>query len=148
MWNDITNFSQFEAESLYEALECFKDLLRKVPHIGLPVWFQVQTFYNGLTNNNKVMIDAATGGSLNSKTPEAVYNLIEEMAKNSYQWQSDRSQPRKVVGVHRLDSVIALSAQIEALNRKIDKISMTTPAMQHQGVQCEQYGGSYKSIDC
>ena len=148
MRNDITTFSQFEAESLYEAWERFKDLLRRVPHHGLPVWLQVQTFYNGLTNNNKTMIDAAAGGSLNSKTPEAAYNLIEEMATNSYQWQSDRSQPRKAAGIHSLDSVTSLSAQIEALNKKIDKMSMTAPAMQVQGVQCDQYGGGQRNIDC
>ena len=46
--NDITTFAQFEMESLYEAWERYKDLLRKCPHHGLPVWLQVQTFYNGL----------------------------------------------------------------------------------------------------
>ena len=134
MRTDITTFSQFEAESLYEACERFKDLLRKVPHHGLQVWLQVQTFYNGLTNNNKTMIDAAAGGSLNNKTHEVAYNLIEEMATNSYQWQSDRSQPRKVAGVHGLDFVTTLSAQIEALNKKIDKMSMTVATMQIQRV--------------
>ena len=95
-----------------------------------------------------MMIDAATRRSLNSKTSEAAYNLIEEMAMNSYQWQSDRSQLGMVVRVHGLDYVIALSTQIEALNGKIDKISMTASTMQVQGVQCEQYGGSHRSIDC
>ncbi|KAK9225233.1 hypothetical protein WN943_010274 [Citrus x changshan-huyou] len=48
-------------ESLYEAWERYKDLLRKCPHHGLPVWLQVQTFYNGLGSNTRIMIDAAPG---------------------------------------------------------------------------------------
>ncbi|KAL5565345.1 hypothetical protein UlMin_028509 [Ulmus minor] len=40
MRNDITNFFQHDQESLYEAWERFKDLLRKCPHHGLPLWMQ------------------------------------------------------------------------------------------------------------
>lgn len=35
MRNDITSFLQMEGESLYEACERFKDLLRKCPHHDL-----------------------------------------------------------------------------------------------------------------
>src|SRR5215470_9360816 len=119
MRNDITTFMQSEMESLYEAWERYRDLLRRVPHHELPVWLQVQTFYNGLTNTNKAMIDAAAGGSLNHKTPEAAYNLIDEMATNSYQWQPERVQTRKPVGVHNVDNYTMLLAQIEALSKKI-----------------------------
>ena len=81
--------------SLYEAWERYKDLLRKCPHHGLPVWFQVQTFYNGSGSNTRTMIDTAAGGTLMGKTPEKVYELLEEMASNNYQWSSERSMPRK-----------------------------------------------------
>ena len=62
--NDITTFAQFEMESLYEAWERYKDLLRKCPHHGLLVCLQVQTFYNGLGSNTRTMIDAAAGATL------------------------------------------------------------------------------------
>jgi len=35
------------------------------------------------------MNDAAAGGTLLSKTEEEAYNLIEEMALNSYQWSNE-----------------------------------------------------------
>jgi len=35
------------------------------------------------------MIDAAAVGTLMSKTKEEVYNLIEEMALNNYQWSNE-----------------------------------------------------------
>ncbi|KAF7824295.1 uncharacterized protein G2W53_022439 [Senna tora] len=59
MRNDITSFVLLDNESLYEAWERFKELLRKCPHHGLPKWLQVQTFYNGLSSGIRTSIDAA-----------------------------------------------------------------------------------------
>ncbi|KAL0366776.1 UNVERIFIED_CONTAM: hypothetical protein Sradi_3567700, partial [Sesamum radiatum] len=59
-----TGFSLYlllDRESLYDAWERFKSMLRKCPHHELPVWRQVQTFYNGVTLANRVTIDAAAG---------------------------------------------------------------------------------------
>ncbi|KAL5580713.1 hypothetical protein UlMin_013155 [Ulmus minor] len=51
-------------QSLYEAWVRYKDLLRKCPHHGLPLWMQVQMFYNGLLPNTQTMVDAASGGAI------------------------------------------------------------------------------------
>ena len=61
MRNDITNFFQQDQESLYENWERFKDLLRKCPHHGLPMWMQMQPFYNSFHPNTQTMVDAANG---------------------------------------------------------------------------------------
>lgn len=50
----ITSFFQQDEESLYDAWEHFKDLLR---------WLLVQIFYNGLNNTTRLMIDASADGS-------------------------------------------------------------------------------------
>ena len=84
--NEITMFLQLDMESLYEAWERFKDLLRRCPHHELPIWLLVQTFYNGLNSPTRNMADAAAGGTIMRKTPEEAYELLEEMASNSYQW--------------------------------------------------------------
>ena len=47
--NQITTFSRKEDETLYEAWERFKDLLRLCPHRGLQRWMIMQTFYNEVT---------------------------------------------------------------------------------------------------
>ncbi|KAH9697798.1 hypothetical protein KPL71_023761 [Citrus sinensis] len=142
--NDITTFAQFEMESLYEAWERYKDLLRKCPHHGLPVWLQVQTFYNGLRSNTRTMIDAATGGTLMGKTPEAAYELLEEMASNNYQWSSERSMPRKTVGAHNIDVFTALFAQMTTLSNKLEHLNVS--AIQTQ--VCELCRGNYTSVNC
>ena len=143
--NDISSFMQIDGESLYDTWERFKDLLRKCPHHGLPSWLQVQTFYNGLNIVTKQTIDAAAGGTLNSKTPEGAQALIEEMAMNNYQWHSSRNRPVKQAGVHQIDAMTSLAAQVEALSRKIDRMQMPVHAAQ---VSCELCGGAHLSHDC
>ena len=42
--NEITSFHQLKDESLYEASERFKKLLRRCPHHGIPCCIQLETF--------------------------------------------------------------------------------------------------------
>ncbi|XP_010253000.1 PREDICTED: uncharacterized protein LOC104594412 [Nelumbo nucifera] len=142
----IATWDEMDGESLYESWERYKELLRKVPHHELPVWLHVQTFYNGLTEANKTIMDAAVGESINNKTPEIAHALIEEMAANNYQWHSKRAQVRRQPGLHNVDTYIALSAQIGALSKKIDEMQMA--AMHVQTVACEWCGGGHISTKC
>ena len=89
---DLTTFTKLESESIYEVWERYKRLIRKVPHHGLPAWLEIQFFYN---ENTKKIINAAARGALMVKERDEAYKLLEEMASNSYQWQSDRAMPRK-----------------------------------------------------
>ncbi|XP_030963798.1 uncharacterized protein LOC115984958 [Quercus lobata] len=114
--NDITTFIQFEGESLNEAWERYKDLLRRCPHHDLSAWLQVQTFYNGLGATNRSMVDAAASGALMSKTHEVAYELLEELASNNYQWPIERAMPRKIARVLELDSITSLAAQMKSFN--------------------------------
>ena len=43
----------------------------------------LQYFYEGLSNMERSMIDAASGGALGDMTPAEAMNLIEKMASNS-----------------------------------------------------------------
>ncbi|XP_027333518.1 uncharacterized protein LOC113848267 [Abrus precatorius] len=146
MRNDISSFYQLESETLYDTWERFKELLRKCPHHGIPDWLQVQTFYNGLNTATRQMIDAAAGGTLNSKTPRAAQELFEEMAMNNYQWSSTRSKPAKSAGIYSLDAVTSLAMQVEALGKKIDGLSVNhqvAPVM-----RCDICGGGHPNHEC
>ncbi|KAG8492789.1 hypothetical protein CXB51_010262 [Gossypium anomalum] len=101
-----------DLETLYDVWERYKGLLRRCPHHGLPLWLQVQTFYNGVNPSTRQMIDAAAGGTINNKTPKAAYEFIEEMSVNNYQWQVMRTKPTKEAGVYNVDSVPMLSNQV------------------------------------
>src|SRR2546430_1464037 len=141
--SDITIFYQYENESLYEAWERFKEHLRKCPHHGQPKWMLVQLFYNGLSTNTQLNVDAASGGAINNKTPDEAYELLEVMANNNY-LKNDRNIIKKP-GVIEVDEVTALKAQIAAMDRKISKLSVN--AVQIPQV-CEFYAGSHASFDC
>ena len=88
MRNDITFFTQCDSESLYEAYERFKELLRKCPYHDLPKWLQVQTFYSGMMGQIRTIIDAATSGSFMGRSLDEAYELLEEMASNNDHWST------------------------------------------------------------
>ncbi|KAF7837570.1 uncharacterized protein G2W53_006052 [Senna tora] len=124
MRNDITSFVLLDNESLYEAWERFKELLRKCPHHGLPKWLQVQTFYNGLSSEIRTSIDAAAGGALMSKPVDAAYTLLETMSSNNHQWHSDRHVHARVAGVQDSDMFASLSSQIAALTKDVKSLGI------------------------
>ena len=146
MRSDITIFFQQDMESLYEAWERYKDLLWKCPHHGLPVWMRVQTFYNGLLPNTQAMVDAASGGAINNKTLEEAYDLIKVMASNNYMKASDRSFPKKSVGVHEVDSFTALLAQLASIKKQLGSLNVN--AINSPTLICEFCGGNHFSREC
>ncbi|GJT06511.1 zinc finger, CCHC-type containing protein [Tanacetum coccineum] len=62
--NDILMFQQHKDESLYNAWNRFKDLLRKVRHHGLDLWLQVQIFYDHVNYATQMAIDYAADDRL------------------------------------------------------------------------------------
>jgi len=70
------------------------------------------------------MIDAAVGDTLMSKTEEEEYNLIEEMALNNYQWSNERGQPKRVGGKYEIDALTLLTAKMDAMTQKLDKLNV------------------------
>jgi len=62
--DQITWLYQKDGESLYDAWERFKEMLRLCPHHGLEKWLIVHTFYNGLSYTTKMIVDVAAGGAL------------------------------------------------------------------------------------
>jgi len=51
----------------------------------------IEAFCNSVTQALKSFIDAVARGTLMSKIEDEAYNLIEEMALNSFQWSTKRS---------------------------------------------------------
>ena len=87
---EINAFRQLEGENLAEAWDGFHELLRKCPHHRLTRWMQVHTFYNGLRDATRTVIDASVGGALMKKTMDQAYGILEDAATNTNQWPRDR----------------------------------------------------------
>ena len=60
-----------------------------MPITWLPNWMQIEIFYNGMNGHTRTIVDATVVGTLMSKTVEAAYTLLEEIATNSYQWPNE-----------------------------------------------------------
>ncbi|XP_073120583.1 uncharacterized protein [Henckelia pumila] len=62
------------------------------------------------------MLDAAAGGNLLRKSLEDGYELIEEMASTIYHPQSERNETRRSAGIHHVDALTLVAAQLETGN--------------------------------
>ncbi|GJU93430.1 reverse transcriptase domain-containing protein [Tanacetum coccineum] len=82
--NEISHFTQKFEETFSEAWERFKEMLRACPHHGFTELTQVDTFYNGLNENDQDSLNAAAGGNLLSKTTREALNIIENKSKVRY----------------------------------------------------------------
>jgi len=73
---EISAFQQDMDESLGQAWDIFKGLLRKTPIHGFDQPTQLTLFLAGLKSQSKLMLDASVGGSIKWKTPKEAYELI------------------------------------------------------------------------
>ena len=92
------------------------------------------------------MISAVAGGTLNNKTPKQEQDLIEQMTMDNYQWSTARTKPSRQVGVYDVDAVTALTAQIEAMNKKID--GLTLSQNQPKFMKCDSYREKDRTQEC
>nr|GEV70606.1 DNA-directed DNA polymerase [Tanacetum cinerariifolium] len=74
-WEDLT---------FGEAWERFKEMIRACPHHGFIELAQIDTFYNGLNDNDQDSLNAAAGGNLLSKTTREALQIIENKLKVRY----------------------------------------------------------------
>ena len=149
--NDITSFQQVDGEALYEAWERFKELLRKCPYHGLPHWIQMETFYNGLNAQTRSMVDASANGALLMKSYNEAYEILERMSNNNYQWPTERvATGRRVAGVHEVDAVTALTAQVSSLSNILKSMNMAAGANSVQAVEvvCVYCGEGHSFENC
>ena len=70
-------------ESLYDYLECFKKLTMACPYHGYTQQNLMMYFYSGLTDEERRMVNAASGGNIQNKTTEEVFELFSEQAEGS-----------------------------------------------------------------
>ncbi|GJV83700.1 reverse transcriptase domain-containing protein [Tanacetum coccineum] len=79
--NEISRFTQNFEETFGEAWEGFKEMLRACPHHGFTELTQIDTFYNGLNENDQDSLNAVAGGNILSKTTREALNIIENKLK-------------------------------------------------------------------
>ena len=118
---EINKFRQLEGENLVEAWDRFYELLRKCPNNRLTRWMQVHTFYNGLSDATRTVIDASAGGALMKKTMNQVYEILEDTATNTNQWPRDRITPVKTVGGADNEVLSSLVTHVAQLTKQLGR---------------------------
>ena len=63
----INKFKQKENESLFDAWEIYKDMIRLCPYHGREEWLMSHTFYNGLLYNTKMNLSITANSALMDK---------------------------------------------------------------------------------
>ncbi|GJX94997.1 hypothetical protein Tco_0349583 [Tanacetum coccineum] len=111
--------------------ERFKEMLRACPHYGFTELTQVDTFYNGLNENDQDSLNAAAGGNLLSKTTREALNIIENKSKVRYSRNKSnvsRMNTTSRESVSKTDERIdKLADQILTLDEIVSK-KVVTPA--------------------
>ncbi|XP_073152882.1 uncharacterized protein [Henckelia pumila] len=74
---------------------------------------QTQTFYNGVDQSVRSMLDTAANGSLFRKKPAEAWEIIGNMAESNIGWTYVKKE--KKAGVLEVDALTALNAKIDAL---------------------------------
>ncbi|XP_024035580.1 uncharacterized protein LOC112096382 [Citrus clementina] len=96
------------------------------------------------------MVDASANGAMLSKFYTEAYEILERIANNNYQWPS-ATQPvvRGSVGVHNIDAITALLAQVTSLTNMV-KAMTSAPATVKQVTElsCVYYGEEHDFDSC
>ena len=146
---EINTFGQLEGENLAEAWDRFHELLRKCPHHRLTRWMQVHTFYNGLRNATRIVIDASVGGALMKKTTDQAYEILEDAATNTNQWPREKTTPVKAVGGTDNEVLNNLVNHVAQLTKQLTRQQGTANAIQTNPWElCEFCGGQHNNTEC
>ena len=80
----------------------------------------MHTFYNGLSDSARIIIDASVGGALMKKTTDQAYEILEDTITNSNQWPRDRLAPRNPL----------VGANTEVLSNLVNHVTQLTKQLQ------------------
>ncbi|XP_035547468.1 uncharacterized protein LOC109010279 [Juglans regia] len=123
---EICGVRQHNEESLHAYYEHFKKLCASWPHHQISEQLLIQYFYEGLLPTDRSIIDAASGGALVDKTPEAARNLIANMAANSQQFGTRFDLPSKHINEVNISSFEQKIASLSSLVRQMAISNMQT----------------------
>ena len=122
MRGQIIVFKQGEDESLYNACERYKRLLKRCPLHGIDLTTQMDTFYHAMNYTSKGITDAACCRAFKRKSAEEAKQLIEDLSKCNYKAPSETlgSISRlKGSGMLELNRMTTIEAKLDALMRKM-----------------------------
>ncbi|XP_070054152.1 uncharacterized protein [Nicotiana tomentosiformis] len=152
----ILGFQQRDGETLRQAWERYKKLLRDCPHHCQTDEVLGHTFIDGMDETSKMNLDSAYKGSCMAMPYSEIHLLLNNFTANDHNWQgygeSRRAIKKIAVGVIELDDFLSMRADIAKLANQMNIMTMhQTQQMQHvQHIStcCELCGDSHTSDMC
>ena len=119
---EIIVFKQGEEESLYNAWERFKRLLKRFPMHGIDLTTHMDIFYHAMNYASKGIIDASCCRTFKRRNAEEARQLIEDLDKCNYKAPSEAlgsSNRLRGSGLIRLDRMTAIEAKLDVVMNKL-----------------------------
>ncbi|GJU68579.1 hypothetical protein Tco_1254838 [Tanacetum coccineum] len=127
-------------------------MLRACPHHGFTELTQIDTFYNGLNDNDQDSLNAAAGGNLLSKTTREALNIIENKSKVRYSRNkpnASRMNTTSRENVSKTDERIdKLADQLSTLVEIVSKKVVTPAPVKAVEETCVTCGGAHSWYNC
>ncbi|GKE41135.1 hypothetical protein Tco_1464540 [Tanacetum coccineum] len=127
-------------------------MLRACPHHRFTELTQVDTFYNGLNDNDQDSLNAAAGGNLLSKTTREALNTIENKSKVRY--SRNKSNVSRMNTTSREcfsktnERIDKLEDQISTLVKIVSKQVVTPATVKAVEEICVTCGGAHAHYNC
>ncbi|CAL1394500.1 unnamed protein product [Linum trigynum] len=94
----------------------FLTFFLQCPHHGFEEQFRIETFYDGLLQDDKIIIDSICQGKLMNMTTPQLTEMLEDVATTGYDWGLTKSGRRDTKrGVHLVEASPPLAAKIDGL---------------------------------
>nr|GEY82369.1 reverse transcriptase domain-containing protein [Tanacetum cinerariifolium] len=141
-----------EAIVIPEIKERFKEMLKACPHHIFTELTQIDTFYNGLNENDQDSLNDMAGGNLLSKTTREALNIIENKSKVRYSRNKPNvsmmnTTPRENSSKTD-DRIDKLTDQISTLVDIVSKKVVTLVTVKAVEKFCVTCGGDHAYYNC
>ncbi|GJY63315.1 hypothetical protein Tco_0464775 [Tanacetum coccineum] len=118
------------------------------PHHGFTELTQVDTFYNGLNDNEQDSLNAAAGGNLLSKTTREALNIIENKSKVRYSRNKPNASRMNVTSSKTDERIDKLADQLSTLVEIVSKKVVTPAPVKAVEESCVTCGGAHSWYNC
>ncbi|GJU54409.1 hypothetical protein Tco_1228123 [Tanacetum coccineum] len=126
----------------------FKELLRACRHHGFTELTQVDTFYNGLNENEQDSLNVAAGGNLLSKTTREALNIIENKSKVCYSRNRSNASTMNATSSKMDERIDKLADQLSTLVEIVSKKVVTPAQVKAFEETCVTCGGAHSWYNC
>nr|GEY29015.1 reverse transcriptase domain-containing protein [Tanacetum cinerariifolium] len=128
------------------------EILRACPHHGFTELTQIDTFYDGLNENDQESVNAAAGGNILSKTTREALHIIENKSKFRYSRNKHNVSRMKTTSIENVsktdDRIDKLADQISTLVDIVFKKVVTLATVKAVEESCVTYGGNPAYYNC